>query len=152
MNVDAIAKLGAGAPFFLDTNILIYSFDGRSPEKQLLARVLLRHALQTQRGVISSQVVQEFLNAAFKKLNPPMTVEESQGYLQAVLLPLCRHFPSHAFYGFALRLKAQTGYSLYDALVLAAAIENDCKVFLTEDLQHGRVIAGLQIVNPFVME
>ena len=102
MNVDAIGDITA--PFFLDTNILIYAFDSRAPEKQRLARALVRYALQTQRGAISSQVVQEFLNGALKKFKPPMTIQESQEYLQAVLIPLCQHLPMRQFYGFALQV------------------------------------------------
>lgn len=148
MNVELVSEIAV--PFFIDTNILLYTFDSSRPDKQAIARAILRHALYTQQGVISSQVVQEFLNVAFKKLTPPMTIQEGQDYLQTVLMPLCQHFPSRQFYGFAVRLKAQTGFSLYDALVLAAAVESDCKVLLSEDLQHDRVIDGVRIINPFV--
>lgn len=147
MHIEAIADLAT--PFFLDTNILIYTFDRRAPEKQHLAQALVRYALQTQHGIISSQVVQEFLNGALNKFKPPMTIVEGQNYLQTVLMPLCQHLPTRQFYGFALLVKERTGYSFYDALVLAAAIDSGCKVLLSEDLQHGRVFEGVRIVNPF---
>jgi len=50
--------------FFLDTNVLVYSFDPDSPAKQALARQLIVEGLRAQRAVISTQVVQEFLNVA----------------------------------------------------------------------------------------
>lgn len=49
--------------FFLDTNIIVYSFDSSQPGKQLIAKKLIQDALQNQSGCISYQVIQEFLNA-----------------------------------------------------------------------------------------
>jgi predicted nucleic acid-binding protein len=83
--------------FFLDTNIFVYSFDVTAPHKQQTARDLIRAALSTQRGVISAQVMQEFLNVALRKFTQPMTIAESQEYLKITLLPLCRHYPCCIF-------------------------------------------------------
>ena len=44
----------------------------------------------------------------------------------------------------------ETGYTIYDALIVTAAIESGCNTLLTEDLQHGRVIQSVRIVNPFL--
>ncbi|MEO1613710.1 MAG: PIN domain-containing protein, partial [Pseudomonadota bacterium] len=49
----------------------------------------------------------------------------------------------------ARRISADTGYSIYDALMLAVALENGATTFLSEDLQHGRVVEGMEIRNPF---
>lgn len=136
---------------FLDTNIFVYSFDQTVPEKQQLARRLIQDALQSQRAIVSSQVVQEFLNVAFRKFARPMTIPEAKEYLDMVLMPLCQHYPTIDFYRQALRVKEETGYSLYDALILTAAIENQCKTLFSEDMQHGRQIHGLEIVNPFAL-
>lgn len=67
MNVDSLR-----GKFFLDTNILVYSFDRQAPQKQQTARELIEVALSSQMGVICSQVVQEFLNVAQKKFTKPM--------------------------------------------------------------------------------
>ena len=136
-------------PYFLDTNILVYTFDGSDPRKQELARQLVRVALQSRQVVISTQVVQEFLNVALRKFERPMTVSEAREYLDTVLMPMCRHFPSITFYQQALLLKEETGFSFYDSLIIAAAIESGCHVLLSEDLQEGRVVHGTKIVNPF---
>jgi predicted nucleic acid-binding protein len=100
--------------FFLDTNIFVYSFDATAPQKQQTARSLIRNALATQRGVISAQVVQEFLNVGLRKFTQPMTIAESRAYLKVTLLPLCRHYSSALFYDRALLLKEATGFSFYD--------------------------------------
>lgn len=137
--------------YFLDTNIFVYSFDATEPVKQQTARQIVQAALRTQRGVISTQVAQEFLNLALRKFAQPMTVSEAREYLTTVLLPLCRHFPSAAFYDRALLLKEETGYSWYDTLIVAAAVEAGCTTLLSEDMQSGRVVKGVTIRNPFTL-
>ena len=135
--------------FFLDTNILVYTFDTTAPEKQQIAQQLVSDAVSTKKGVISSQIVQEFLNVALRRFKRPMTVSDAREYLNTVLSPLCQHYPSSTFYDRALLIKAETGYSLYDTLVVTAAIESGCTTLFSEDMQDGRVIRGLKIINPF---
>ena len=145
MNVDNLPGL-----FFLDTNVFVYSFDASDPEKQTMARDLIHDALRTQRGAISTQVIQEFLSVGQRKFAHPLTVSEAREYLRSVLVPLCLHYPSIAFYDRALMLREETGYSFYDSLVVTAAIEIGCTTVLSEDLQHGRKIGGVTIANPFI--
>jgi predicted nucleic acid-binding protein len=135
--------------FFLDTNILVYTFDDTALEKRQIAQQLVHDALSTRQGIVSTQIVQEFLNVALHKFKRPMTVSDAQEYLNTVLLPLCHHYPSVAFYERALLIRAETGYSFYDALVVMAALEAGCTVLLSEDMQAGRTIQGLTILNPF---
>jgi predicted nucleic acid-binding protein len=134
---------------FLDTNIFFYSFDHTSPKKQTLAQTLIRQSLSTQRGAISTQVVQEFINVALKRFPRRLAVPECRVYTGTVLMPMCKHFPSLATFDHALLLQEETGYSFYDALILAASIELGCTTLLSEDLQDGRTIRGVKIVNPF---
>lgn len=135
--------------FFIDTNIFIYSFDSKEHKKRQKSRELIEEALKSGRGVISTQVVQEFINAALKKLTPAMTQEECLLYYSQVLQPLCEFYPSHQHYKEAIGLKFKTGYSFYDSLILAAALASDCHFLLTEDLQDGQKIGNLSIKNPF---
>ena len=135
--------------FFLDTSIFVYSFDNSVPEKQGLAQRLIQTALESRRAIISTQVVQEFLNVALRKFVRPMTVSEGHEYLDAVLMPLCQHYPSLTSYKQALLLKEEAGYSFYDSLIVVAAVETNCKMLFSEDMQHGHIVRGLQIVNPF---
>jgi predicted nucleic acid-binding protein len=60
--------------FFLDTNILVHSFDHTAPYKQQIARQLIQDALSTQRGIISTQVLQEFLDVARRRFVRPMVL------------------------------------------------------------------------------
>ena len=135
--------------FFLDTNIFAYSFDGTSLSKQKRSRELISRALSTGKGMISYQVLQEFVNFALKSKVAPMTLEQVRRYCLKVLRPLCAIHSSSALYSRALTLKENTQYSWYDSLIVGAALEANCEVLYSEDLQHGRVIEGMRIENPF---
>ncbi|MCE9588074.1 MAG: PIN domain-containing protein [Verrucomicrobia bacterium] len=137
------------ADFFLDTNILVYSFDDGEPAKRDKARELIEQALETRRGAISWQVVQEFLNVALHKWHKPMTPADSREYLQTVLNPLCAVYPSTEIWSASLRIAEESQYRFYDSLIVAAAIQSGATIIYSEDLQHGRQFGTLEIRNPF---
>jgi predicted nucleic acid-binding protein len=136
------------ARYFLDTNILVYTFDRTAPRKRKRATELVAAALQG-RGAISFQVVQEFLNVALRKFAQPMAISEAQAYLDAVLVPLCRIHSGPELYRDALAAKLRWRFSFYDSLIVAAAIGSGCDVLYSEDLQHGQQLGTLQVVDPF---
>ena len=137
------------AEFFLDTNIFVYTFDRREPEKQAGARSLVEQALGTGEGVVSYQVVQEFLNVALRKFERPLSEGEALSYLRDVMDPLCSVFPSLSLYEAAVSLHERWRLGFYDSLIVAAALEAKCRVLYSEDLQDGQEIESLTIVNPF---
>lgn len=139
----------AAERFFLDTNVLIYSFDERSKSKQKRAADLIETALTTHLGVISYQVVQEFLNAASRKFADALSRDELRVYLERVLMPLCEVFPDSRLYSQALSISTDMRVSFYDALIVSSALVADCRILWTEDLQDGRKIGDLQIRDPF---
>ncbi len=134
--------------YFLDTNVVVYGFDSSQPAKRARSRELVAGALGGA-GTISFQVVQEFLNVALRKFATPMTTAEAREYLDLVLLPLCRVFPEPDLYREALALRGRWGFSLYHAMIVAAAIQGGCTTLFTEDLQDGQRIGELRIENPF---
>jgi predicted nucleic acid-binding protein len=136
--------------FFLDTNIFVYSFDQSANAKAGRAAQLIREALTTQKGVVSYQVVQEFFNVALKKFAQPMQPADAGQYLITVFRPLLAIHSSQALYAEALFLHAQSKLSWYDALIVSAAIQAQCEVLFSEDLQHGQRFGSLQIRNPFL--
>ncbi|MBU1660803.1 MAG: PIN domain-containing protein [Chloroflexi bacterium] len=137
------------AKFFLDTNIFVYSFDPNAPQKKAEAVLLIQRALGSGAGMISTQVIQEFLNVATRKFAIPMKLDDSKNYLQKVLNPLCRIYPGLALYESGLEIQAESGYSFYDSLILAGAVRGGCSILYSEDLQAGQIIRGVQITNPF---
>jgi predicted nucleic acid-binding protein len=135
--------------FFLDTNILIYSFDERFPVKRHQAGALVEKALRNGAGIISYQVVQECLHLMTRKFEHRIARLDTQTYLEQVLMPLCIVFPDRDLYSDALRVSAETGWTYYDSLIVSAAAAANCDVLVTEDLQNGRTIRGVTIQNPF---
>jgi predicted nucleic acid-binding protein len=135
---------------FLDTNILVYAFDPKAKSKREYAQLIITRALATHDAVISFQVVQEFLSLALRKFPRPMTQPEAQAYLSQVLVPLCEVFPGASLYSSALSIADETGWTFYDSLIVGAALAAGCSVLLTEDLQHGRTIRGIEIRNPYL--
>ena len=135
--------------FFLDTNVFVYTFDTSATLKRTKARDLVASALKSRRGMISYQVVQEFLNLARRKFAKPLTVFEAQNYLEQILMPLCEVFPDSALYSQALSISDETGFSFYDSLILSSAAAAGCTVLWTEDLQHAQRIRGVEVRNPF---
>ncbi len=135
--------------FFLDTNIFVYCFDPHAPAKAKKANHLIQRAADSGEGIVSYQVVQEFFNVAFRRFSPAMSAAEAEQYLITVFRPLLAVHSSPALYFSALRISAQYRLAWYDSLIVAAALESQCQVLYTEDLQHGREIERLRIQNPF---
>jgi predicted nucleic acid-binding protein len=137
------------ARFFLDTNIFIYVFDTKAPSKARKAARLIRQAVDTGEGIVSYQVVQEFMNVALRRFAQPMTVAEAEQYLITVFRPLLGVHSSPALYLEALRIAGAHRLAWYDSLIVAAALEANCDTLYSEDFQHGQEIERLRIENPF---
>ena len=136
--------------FFLDTNVFVYSFDGSAPAKARRAVQLIRGAVETRKGIVSYQVVQEFFNVALRRFAKPMTADDAEQYLSTVFRPLLAIHSSQALYGEALRLSGRFRLSWYDSLIIASAIEGQCNVLYSEDLRSGQRFGDLEIKNPFL--
>ena len=126
---------------FLDTNVLVYA-QGDGPKAEIARKAIL------DGGTISVQVLNECASVLRRKFHlewdaVEAVVEDVCTALGAVRsLDVSTHTE-------ALDLARTHSINFYDALVLASALEAGCDVLLTEDLQAGRRIAGLTIVNPF---
>ena len=134
----------------MDTNILIYLFDSRDPIKQQQARQLVKHAIGTEQGCISYQVVQEFLNVLTKIELTSFSTVGIRVLLDQYLSPLCHVHSSMALVHRALDLKDRWRYGFYDSLIIAAALQANCILLYSEDMQHSQKIETLTIVNPFL--
>ena len=128
-------------PFF-DTNILVYAFLDVAKRERALDLI-------ASGGIISAQVLNEFTNVARRKRQRDWAdIERAVSVIRARfpdVMPLTAD--THAA---ALALARDHGLAFYDALVVAAAIEGGCDILYSEDIQHGRSIGGLTIVNPFL--
>lgn len=127
---------------FIDTNVIIYAL-GPSSEKTSLAAHLFAN-----NPTISTQVLSETANVALKKLALPLL---ETGKLLTMLEATCRvEIVTPGTMQRALDIADRYGFSWFDSLIVAAALEAGCDTLYTEDLQHGQVIEGkLTVTNPF---
>ena len=106
-------------------------------------------ALLEAGGAISVQVLNEFVNVSRRKLGRGWDdIGEALGVLKILLdppLPL-----TVEVHETAVRLARDNGWSIYDGLIVAAALRAGCDVLYSEDMQHGRTVERLTIRNPFV--
>ena len=128
---------------FFDTTILIYAISSEQP------RAAMAEKLLADGGWISVQVLNEFAAVARRKLD--MSWEETREAFLAIRAlcetPTPLSIETHQA---ALEIAARYGYQIYDALILAAALESHCDILYTEDMQNGQSIGSLTIRNPFL--
>jgi predicted nucleic acid-binding protein len=136
--------------YFLDTNVLVYSIDLTSPLKRGRARNLVTDGTTSKLGVISYQVVQEFVNVALGKFRSVVVRTDLEEFLRGVLFPMMAVPSSPWLFLDALRLQEGNQLSWYDSLIIAAAIQGRCRILYSEDLQHGRRFGDLVVQNPFL--
>jgi|ERR1700678_2724717 predicted nucleic acid-binding protein len=135
---------------FLDTNIFVYAVDQGESHKRTIADALIGRTIERRNGIVSYQVVQEFLNVALKKFEVPLTNEQARLYIATVFRPLFAVQPSLRLFNDAIDIRTRHQLSWYDSLIVAAAVEGGCSVLYTEDLSHGMKINGVKIENPFL--
>jgi predicted nucleic acid-binding protein len=135
--------------FFLDTNIFVYAIEDYPEKKANIATNLIERGIETGAGVISLQVAQETLNVVTRKARVTLPLEDTKLLLRDTLQPLCTIFPSFALLHHGMELQSRYGFSFYDSLIVGAALEAECALLYSEDLQDGQKIAGLEVRNPF---
>ncbi len=129
---------------FLDTNILVYAYS----EDDLVKRGQALAINSQPDRWLSTQVLVEFANVFHRKLRVPWPD------VQVALLEISTGFDIHTnTAGTILKAShyaARYGFSWFDSLIVAAALECGCETLYSEDLQHGQLIDNsLRVVNPF---
>ena len=133
---------------FFDTNVLIYLFDEDEPEKKARAQEIYGREAGAGRAILSTQVLQEFYVNVTRKLSPPLPAEVAEERVR----DFCRLSLVKVEASMILSAVARSRermLSFWDALIIEAALKAGADRLLTEDLQHGQVIEGLRIENPF---
>jgi predicted nucleic acid-binding protein len=128
----------------LDTNVLIYLHDNSSPAKREIAKNLL-----SENPHIPSQVVSEYINTCRRLLN---LSKEDLLIQTSGLLHGCSIIPvSSGTLLFAATLITKYKFQLFDAIIVAAALEGNCSILYSEDMQHNLTVEKtLTIINPFI--
>ena len=126
---------------FLDTNVLVYALLDEGTKQQIALELL-----QTG-GVISTQVLNEFAQVARKKAKLEwQEITELSNAIQSLTEIVSLDLAIH---NRALTIAVSYGYSFYDSLIVAAALESGCNLLFSEDMQDGQRIESLMINNPF---
>lgn len=131
----------SGAEIFFDSNVLLYLLSGDAAKADHAEHLL------AGRGVIGVQVLNEVAAVAAGKF--AMEIAEIRAVLAAIRAACSVKPLDVETHELGLEIAERNRYSIYDSMLLAAAIRAGCSIFYSEDLQHGQTIDSLTIVNPF---
>jgi predicted nucleic acid-binding protein len=134
---------------FIDTNVLLYGVDDADPVKRDRAREWIAACWQRRCGRLSTQVLNEYYVNVKKKFSKAI----AQGDARAEIRRYQHWRPwviDHPTIETAWAVESRFGMHYWDALMIAAAQQQGCTLFLSEDLQHEQQIDGVRIVNPFL--
>jgi predicted nucleic acid-binding protein len=127
---------------FFDTNVLLYLLSADETKADRAEEEL------SAGGIVSVQVLNEFASVASRKLNMSITeIQEALAGIRAV----CKVVPiSEQTHDLGLKIVERYGLSVYDSMIVAAALLAGCKTLVSEDMQNGQIIDGTLVVrNPF---
>ncbi len=134
---------------FVDSNVLVYAHDQDSGDKQGRAAEELKELWTNGLGRVSTQVLQEFFVNVTQKVKKPLArgvaKELIRNYGLWVETPIT---PSTVLR--ACEISETWKIAFWDSMILASAEQDGARQLLTEDLNHGQVIAGVKVVNPFL--
>jgi len=131
---------------FVDTNVLIYSFDPSEKEKQKISREKLSKLEDEGHGVISTQIIQEFYASAVKKLSMEPIVAKQ-------IIAKFKNFEvvtiEQEMINDAVDCSILNQMSFWDALVIVSAHSAKCDRLWSEDLNDNQTIKNVKIENIF---
>jgi len=131
---------------FIDSNVFVYADDDGDTRKQRIAARFIDELAQQSEVVVSTQVLQEYFSSAIGKLRLP--AERARARVVAMsALRVVQVDPEMILA--AIDLHRLRKVSIWDALIIRAAIAGGCTRLLTEDLNHGESFDGVKVENPF---
>ncbi len=133
---------------FVDTNILVYSRDASEPEKNAIAFTVLQELWESQTGIISIQVCNEYYVTVTQKLDPGLSPDEA--WDDVIMYESWKPVPIDM----KTLHKAKEAQQLYqlswrDSLIAASAFIANCSRIISEDMNHGQEYFGITVENPF---
>lgn len=131
---------------FLDTNVLLYSFDDGEPTKQAVARQLIERLGRDRRAVLSTQVLIELFHNLVRKfkVSAPTASLMTAAFCEWPVID-----SDNALVLRAMARASQNGLSIWDAMVVEAALRSGAGTLYSEDMQHGQRFGDLVLLNPF---
>ena len=137
-----------GDKIFVDTNILIYAYDISAVDKHVTAVRILSELWDSRRGVLSTQVLQEFFVSVTRKIPNPINEQHAINIVRDFLRWEIVVNDGDSILE-AASLVSRYRFSFWDCLIIQAALKSGCNILLSEDLSDSQVIESLQIRNPF---
>jgi predicted nucleic acid-binding protein len=143
MNFMSVGKI------FVDTNVLIYAYDVSAGVKHLRAMELVTELWKMRTGLVSTQVLQEFYVTATRKIARPL----ESSFARQIVADFSRWEvitiePKTILA--AIDLQRDHLLSFWDAMIVTTAANGSAEILFTEDLNHGQVISGVTVQNPFL--
>ncbi|MBP5447890.1 MAG: PIN domain-containing protein [Treponema sp.] len=143
---DKQIKSAEGKVFF-DSNILVYYADESDARKQKIAMALIKDAIDSGNGVISTQCLQEFYNVVTKKLLCDKERAKEMVKMFSDNIPVVKISVPLILAAVDISIKSQ--FSFWDSLILSAADDTGCATVYSEDLNDQQIVGGARIQNPF---
>ncbi|MFO7553573.1 MAG: PIN domain-containing protein [Desulfobacterales bacterium] len=136
---------------FIDTNILIYAHDMDAGLKHDVAQSILEKLWEDETGIISTQVIQEFYVNVTRKIPKPITPVQARDIILNYFSWQMEAIEPYTILS-ASEIEEKYVLSFWDSLIIATASQSEAKKILTEDLNHGQVIEGVLVENPFLQQ
>jgi predicted nucleic acid-binding protein len=132
---------------FVDTNILVYAHDVSAGVKNTLAKQLIQELWVNKSGCLSIQVMQEFYVTVTQKVPNPMDNATAQEVIRNLRFWNV-HEPSIEDVINAIDIQIRYQVSFWDAMILQSALQLECDLLWSEDLNPGQVYQGIKLINP----
>ncbi|MGA8299318.1 MAG: PIN domain-containing protein [Terriglobales bacterium] len=139
--------------FLVDTNVLVYRFDSRFPEKRRIAIDLLRQGLADDSARIPHQALIEFVASVTRVRvgsDPLLPLEEARREVEELMMQFPILYPNAAIVHSALLAAGAYRISWFDAHLWAYAEHYGLEEIVSEDFEHGRLYGGVRVRNPFL--
>ena len=132
---------------FFDTNMLVYCTDTTAPEKLLRARGLVAQSAEEGEAVVSTQVLIELFHTLTRKQKMPPGAAKA---LTAAYAAWSVVDSDVTLVEGAMERSIRNRLSIWDAMVIEAALRAGARTLYSEDLTHGQRFDTLTVINPFL--
>lgn len=136
----------------VDTNVLVYAYDGAEPDKQERAFQVLDELALTGHGALSAQILAEFVVAVTRRIPTPLSLQEAQERVENLLKAWTVFDLTGLIVLEAARGVRTHNLSYWDAQIWATARLNQVPIVLSEDFHSGSTLEGVTFVNPFASD
>ena len=134
---------------FVDTNILIYAYDVSAGTKHARAAELVTELWKLRMGLVSTQVLQEFYVTVTRKIARPLESSSARQIIADLSRWEVMTIEPNTILA-AIDLQRDHLLSFWDAMIVTTAANGNAETLFTEDLNHGQVIGGVTVRNPFL--